>query len=69
MKVLPIELFGSWGVTDESVTPFNYVVRGDLLTKCFIQFRYVVHGTIYPIQLDFIGNNGRKLYPIQFWVS
>jgi hypothetical protein len=26
-------LEGSWRVTDESVTPFKYVVHGELLTK------------------------------------
>ena len=33
MKVLPIQICGSWRVSDESVTPFKYVVHGELVMK------------------------------------
>jgi hypothetical protein len=31
----PIQICGSWRVSDESITPFKYVVHGELLMKVF----------------------------------
>ena len=32
-KYYPIQICGSWRVTDESITPFKYVVHGELVMK------------------------------------
>jgi hypothetical protein len=49
-----IWMCGSWRVTDGSVTPFKYVVHGELLTKV------LSHSNMW-----FMESYWRKCYPIQ----
>jgi hypothetical protein len=53
-KCYPIQLCGSWRVTDESITPFKYVVHGELMPK-------VLHHS----NMWFMESYWRKYYPIQ----
>ena len=54
-----IQLCGSWRITDESVTPFNYVVHGELVMKV------LPHLIIFSNML-FMETYWRKFYP--YWI-
>ena len=66
MKLLyyPIQICGSWRVTDESITPFKYVVHGEL-RKWIVWFMKVLPHSI----MWFVENYWRKCYPIQLYGS
>jgi hypothetical protein len=53
-KYYPIQICGSWSVSDEGVTPFKYVVHGELVMKV------LPHSNMW-----FMESYWRKYYPIQ----
>jgi hypothetical protein len=53
-RYYPIQIYGSWRVTDESITPYKYVVHGELLAKV------LPHSNMW-----FMESYWRKYYRIQ----